>query len=641
MVVRWLLGLIVLTVLAHITYTNRSEFLNKDVARRSQQLANEAGANWAKVSVVGRDVSVQGRAPSEADRTRLIQSIDLLRGVRLVDNAIDLLPRNTPYDWRIGRNGTTVDLSGAVPSEANRQSLTSLFKTIFPAAKFTDSAVLAVGAPTELPSMQKFALDVLARLSSGSASASDSTLRLEGIAASPEDYAALQGLINALPNGIALSGNTIVPPTITPYVFSARKAGDALTLGGFVPSIAARTALLDETRAKFPKWAIADGLRFGLAAQTPSNWAAAHASAVGFLNRLREGTLNIEDGKLTISGVAAGAFEREQILADLAKLPGGLSLARASITLAEPSPIDNLLPPVPPAASPLFADVKITPPAPPPAPPIEQLFPPLPPPAEPLFSDIQLTPATPPVVVTPAPAPSVWLAERGSRKLTISGVSLPVLRQAAARLFVADEILDGTGAGPALADPITNAALLGLDYLARLEEGTLKADASGVSLNGRAPSLTVRSEILAAIANLPAPQIVATITGPAVTASAPVHPCQSDIDRTSQVGLVTFTVGKAILSSSSVGRLQAILEVLNHCPQAQAEISGHTDDQGDPDENLELSMERAQAVADWLIKSGVSANRLKAVGFGQTKPVASNETREGRAQNRRIDFKLQ
>ena len=74
------------------------------------------------------------------------------------------------------------------------------------------------------------------------------------------------------------------------------------------------------------------------------------------------------------------------------------------------------------------------------------------------------------------------------------------------------------------------------------------------------------------------------------------------------------------------------------CPAANVEIAGHTDAEGDAAANQALSEKRAQAVVDYLVKAGLPAERFTAVGYGSAQPVASNDTGDGRAQNRRIEF---
>ena len=74
------------------------------------------------------------------------------------------------------------------------------------------------------------------------------------------------------------------------------------------------------------------------------------------------------------------------------------------------------------------------------------------------------------------------------------------------------------------------------------------------------------------------------------------------------------------------------------CPNANIEVAGHTDTDGEEAANQALSEKRAQAVTDYLARAGLPASRFTPVGYGSTQPVAGNDSDEGKAQNRRIDF---
>ncbi len=101
---------------------------------------------------------------------------------------------------------------------------------------------------------------------------------------------------------------------------------------------------------------------------------------------------------------------------------------------------------------------------------------------------------------------------------------------------------------------------------------------------------------------------------------------------------VNFASGSATLTRSSRTALEDgfISLVLN--PELNVEIAGYTDNAGDPEVNRELSLRRAYAVKSWLVKLGIPARRMTTVGMGERDPIASNNTPEGRAQNRRIEF---
>lgn len=106
-------------------------------------------------------------------------------------------------------------------------------------------------------------------------------------------------------------------------------------------------------------------------------------------------------------------------------------------------------------------------------------------------------------------------------------------------------------------------------------------------------------------------------------------------------GTVTFASGKARIQARSNRLLNNVADVLKAHPELQQiQVEGHTDDRGGDDFNLELSQRRAQAVVDYLVKKGVSADRLEAKGFGETQPIGDNSTRGGRAANRRVEFMI-
>jgi OOP family OmpA-OmpF porin len=100
---------------------------------------------------------------------------------------------------------------------------------------------------------------------------------------------------------------------------------------------------------------------------------------------------------------------------------------------------------------------------------------------------------------------------------------------------------------------------------------------------------------------------------------------------------VTFDTGKATIRPESFPRLDSVVEFMAHKKSARIEISGHTDNVGNPKANKALSEKRAKACAEYLISKGIDGGRIEAVGFGDELPIAPNTTEEGRQQNRRIE----
>ncbi len=103
---------------------------------------------------------------------------------------------------------------------------------------------------------------------------------------------------------------------------------------------------------------------------------------------------------------------------------------------------------------------------------------------------------------------------------------------------------------------------------------------------------------------------------------------------------IFFETGSATLKPASYPELERVTKLLEVYPNLKIEISGHTDNTGNDAFNQKLSKNRAKAVVDYLIKNGVQKSRLTYKGYGSSEPVASNSTSEGRAQNRRVEFKI-
>ncbi len=100
---------------------------------------------------------------------------------------------------------------------------------------------------------------------------------------------------------------------------------------------------------------------------------------------------------------------------------------------------------------------------------------------------------------------------------------------------------------------------------------------------------------------------------------------------------ILFDSGAATIQAESNPRLDRVVEYMTHMPSVRIRISGHTDNVGNPRTNQALSESRAQAVRDYLVSHGIDGSRVEAVGYGDQRPVAPNDTEAGRAQNRRIE----
>ena len=111
-----------------------------------------------------------------------------------------------------------------------------------------------------------------------------------------------------------------------------------------------------------------------------------------------------------------------------------------------------------------------------------------------------------------------------------------------------------------------------------------------------------------------------------------------DADGRVQLHGILFDLDKASLQPESTKQLQHVVTLLKENPDLKLEVQGHTDDQGSEDYNLELSQNRAETVVTYLGLFGIDTSRIIPKGFGESKPVMPNTTKEGRAKNRRVEL---
>lgn len=184
-----------------------------------------------------------------------------------------------------------------------------------------------------------------------------------------------------------------------------------------------------------------------------------------------------------------------------------------------------------------------------------------------------------------------------------------------------------------------------LGDLAKLDTGKLSIEDTQVLLTGTASDAAIREAVNAAIINVPegyssaanisVPDLAAANVGEVNSEAI----CQSLFDEIKGTSKINFASAKSELrGTATYDLLNNLVSATNQCASFQVRVVGHTDSQGKDTYNQWLSEMRAKAVADYIVNQGVSASRISASGFGETKPIATNESSAGRAQNRRIEF---
>lgn len=113
-----------------------------------------------------------------------------------------------------------------------------------------------------------------------------------------------------------------------------------------------------------------------------------------------------------------------------------------------------------------------------------------------------------------------------------------------------------------------------------------------------------------------------------------------EVGQSIKIKNIFFDAGKSVLKQESYAELERVVDFLNNNTQIKIEIAGHTDNVGNATSNQKLSQGRAQAVADFIVSKGIDKGRVSAKGYGSAKPVASNKTAAGKAENRRVEFTI-
>ncbi|WP_343716536.1 OmpA family protein [Inquilinus sp.] len=576
---RWWLGLVPLLILWLLAGWLQTGAVERDLADRAgAAIAATTALDSPRAVVAGRDVAVAGLTFSPERTAAAVAAAEATHGVRLVSSAVTTPSAAQPFDWSAKRDGTALVLSGHVPTPEARAAILAAARTAFPDTEIRDEATYASGAPGGFTAAAAYGLAQMATLSQGSVSLSDAGYSIAGEASTQAVYQAAMAATKTLPAGLTLAKAEILPPELKPYAWSAENDGHALSLGGAVPSEETRAALAGAAAASFPGVRIIDELQIARGAPA-GDFLAAAKLGLAQLARLADGKATLDDGRLSVSGAGKAGVSSEGVAAAIrAGLPQGFQLA-----------------------------------------------------------SVDITPAT--------ISPYTLTAEKTGGSLTLSGYypddrTHQGILDAARRLFFAETVKDQLAPGAGAPEGFAEAVQAGLGQLSRLAQGTLALSGTNARLSGQAlyekAVIDIQGAFAAALPHryMADAWIALKPPEPAVDAAT----CQGLFSALLARGTILFDTGKAVISKDSAGLLDNLVVVAQRCPEARIEISGHTDASGDAAANLDLSKRRAEAVADYLQTAGIAGNRLTAEGYGSTRPVASNETEEGRAQNRRIDF---
>lgn len=567
-----------------------------------ERLAEE-GITWATVETDGLQVRLTGTAPNEAARYRAVNITGSLIDAARVRDRLDVAPARAIEPPRFSvemlRNDDGIQLIGLVPAVAgepepgnlDEAALGAVAEQLSGGTPVTDMLeTAAFPAPENWYPALNFGVEALKALPRSKISVAADRVAITAISDSEDEKRRLETeLARIKPAGVAVAIDISAPrPVLTPFTLRFVKDAEGARFD-------ACSADSDAARDRILSAAVEAGVAgkadctIGLGVPSPS-WAEAAVAAIRAVAALGAGTVTFSDADITLqadAGTPQATFDR--VVGDLeTALPEVFSL---KATLERPA---------------------------------------------------DAAPAGPAEF-------TATLAEGG--RVELRGRLVDVAQRGAVEAFAkahfgAGKVYLATRPDETLPEGWASRVMVGIEALALLETGDLLVRADTVEVRGVTGSQRARDRIT---------QLLSGKLGQGATFRVAVRydeeldplaalptpqECATRINAVLANRKISFTPGSAELAEDAGATIDSLAEILKECPNLQMEISGHTDSQGSDGGNRALSQARAEAVLLSLQGRGVSVDGLSAVGYGEDRPIADNDTEEGREANRRIEFTL-
>lgn len=550
---------------------------------------------WTRIETDGLQVQLGGTAPSEAARFRALSvagsAVDATRVIdrMQVEEAEDVAPPR--FAMEILRNESGVSLIGLVPDALDRERLILAIANATGDARVADLLETADhAAPTGWNAALDFAVDALGDLPRAKISLSAERVEITATAESAADRRRLESdLARTSPPDVRLALDISEPrPVITPFTlrfvlddrgarFDACSA-DTEEARDRILSAAGRAGLRDKTSCTV-----------GMGVPSP-RWAEAAEMAIAAVDDLGGGTVTFTDADIALRAPEDTPGDRfDDVVGSL----------------------ESSLPEV-------FA-LKATRPEP----------------------EEETTPDTPELIATLSPEGQVLL--RGQ-------LSTPQLRETAQSFakarFASDSVHMAARVAEGLPRDWPIRVLLGLEALSHLAQGTVTVTPDHVEVKGRTGSESTGSDLSGLLSDKLDDEAQFTIDvvydeslDPAKRMPTPDQ-CEARISEIQEENKIGFEPGSAQISPESIRTMDQIADVIDDCGELRMEIGGHTDSQGREEMNERLSLDRARAVLQELRMRRVLTSSIEATGYGESSPIADNDSADGREANRRIEFRV-
>lgn len=567
---------------------------NSETALR--RALDEGGMGWAEVTADGLRVTMQGTAPDEATR---FAALSLAGGVVDATRVIDEMsvppskgiapPR---FSAEILRNHSGISIIGLIPASSPRADLVNQLNSLGEAGPVADLLETArYPEPQGWSSALRYAIAALELLPRAKISVDAEIIKITTMADSSAAKDRLQAQLTRMapPELHLVLDITAARPVISPFTLR-------FLIGEGGARFDACSAESAESRAAILSAAQAAGLEgdvdcvIGMGVPSP-NWSRASALSIASLASLGQGTITIANADITLvaaEGTAPDLFD---------KVVGEL---------------ENALPEV-------FALHAVLP-----------------------MPTNDSAAGPPEFTATLSPEGQVQLRGRIN-----DAMSRDIASSYAKARFGADQVHTATRVVTDLPADWPVRVLAGLEALSHLERGSVTVTPDNLQLRGMSHQEDTLAKVTGFLASklgeAESYELALTYEEPPAPKDQPLSAelCAAQLaGAQASSGKISFEPGSATVAGGSSVVLDHIASILEKCGPIRLEIQGHTDSQGREGMNQALSQSRAQSILNELRARRIRTSAFIAIGYGESQPIASNDSEEGREANRRIEFRL-
>ncbi|WP_420585265.1 OmpA family protein [Ruegeria sp.] len=554
------------------------------------------GHDWAEVHSDGLRVVLTGTATDEATRFNALTAAGTEVDTSRVIDEMEVAPTTQlaapRFSAEILRNDSGISVIGLIPASEDREALMDLLRDLDATGSVSDLMETAdYPKPKGWDDAIRYAVEALNSLPRAKISASPGLVKITAIADNQQEKERLErDLTRAAPPSLRIGLSISAPrPVITPFTmrFLISDAG-----GQFDACSAQDEKARDEIVAAAQEAGLTGPYTCTIGLGVPSpRWPEAAILSIRALAELGGGSVTMSDADITLAaaqGTDTGVFDR--VVGEL----------------------ENTLPPV-------FALHAILP-----APETEGEVGP------------------PEFTATRSPEGLVQMRGRLGDE-----TQRDMIDSYARAAFGSEQVhtatrveADGLPAGW----PVR--VLTGLEVLAQLHNGALTVTPDDLVLTGVSHDPDTKAQIAGLLSEKLGDAQDFTLS---ITYQKPPEPadklpdpevCEERIAEVQSATKIAFEPGSATVASDSRDTVNQIADILRECGPIRLEIQGHTDSQGREEMNQQLSQARAQSILNELRGRRIPTASYTAVGYGETQPIADNDTEEGREENRRIEFRL-